>query len=834
MKHWSIFSPVSFRSSLPLVVVAFFAPSPLPANLRLSRICRFVAPLSCVLLCLGLISAFAAPTDAQAQANEWTWVGGSNTVGANGGQPGVYGTLGTPAIGNVPGGRFAPVTWTDASGDFWLFGGQGFDANGDYGDLNDLWEFSPSAKEWTWVAGSNTPSQPGVYGTLGTPAAGNVPGARYTSVSWTDGNGHLWLFGGGGFDSISGDSGLLNDLWEFDPSMNKWTWRSGSDTINQSGAYGVLGTPAAGNVPGGRGYTAVSWIDSSGNLWFFGGYGYDSTGTLGWLNDLWEFNPSTNQWTWRNGATTVSQPGVYGTLGTPAAGNAPGGRYAAVNWTDGSGDFWLFGGNGYEPDTTAAYLNDLWQFNPSNSEWTWKNGSSAYSQSGMYGTIGTPAAGNTPGGRNFASSWTDKSGNFWLFGGQGDDSASNQGYLNDLWEFNPSTNEWAWIGGSTTFSCSSSTCNPPGVYGTLGVAAAANIPGGRDGAVTWTDSTGNLWLFGGYGFDSTGSGGVLNDLWEYQPAPSPPPTAPIAQITPNPLSFIAISYGASETLPLNIENIGGGMLTLTSVPVVNGPSYKVIGNNCPSAGLIAQASCQLTIEFDPVTVGPHNDTMPVFTNGGNVVVNLNGTAGGVGTILENPLNFGTIPFGTTETLQLKVYDYFLNGLPTVTFSVSGPSYTVLPGSTCLAGIIANSFCTANIEFDPRVVGTHNDVLTVTPSVGKPSTVSLTGVTSGIGAEMEAPLNFGAIPFGTTETLLLTVYDVGISGPVAIGTAINGPSYKVLTTAQNTCLAGIAEGGSCTLPVEFDPASVGTHDDLLTLTPGGGAAPSTVRLNGGAN
>jgi hypothetical protein len=35
----------------------------------------------------------------------------------------------------------------------------------------------------------------------------------------------------------------------------------------------------------------VSWVDAAGNLWFFGGDGYDSTGAQGYLNDLWEFEP---------------------------------------------------------------------------------------------------------------------------------------------------------------------------------------------------------------------------------------------------------------------------------------------------------------------------------------------------------------------------------------------------------------------------------------------------------------------------------------------------------------------------------------------------------------
>lgn len=66
----------------------------------------------------------------------------------------------------------------------------------------------------TWVSGSNAGKQHGVYGTKGSPASGNVPGARSNSVSWTDGHGNLWFFGGYGYD-VSGSNGPLNDLWKF-------------------------------------------------------------------------------------------------------------------------------------------------------------------------------------------------------------------------------------------------------------------------------------------------------------------------------------------------------------------------------------------------------------------------------------------------------------------------------------------------------------------------------------------------------------------------------------------------------------------------------------------
>ena len=67
---------------------------------------------------------------------------------------------------------------------------------------------------WTWVSGSNTYLQKGIYGTKGTAASSNIPGARNSAVSWLDSSGKLWLFGGDGYDS-AGNQGLLNDLWQY-------------------------------------------------------------------------------------------------------------------------------------------------------------------------------------------------------------------------------------------------------------------------------------------------------------------------------------------------------------------------------------------------------------------------------------------------------------------------------------------------------------------------------------------------------------------------------------------------------------------------------------------
>jgi N-acetylneuraminic acid mutarotase len=334
------------------------------------------------LLTLLLFLAGLSPRLA-AQVNEWTWMGGS-IPDVNSYPWGDYGTKGVPAPGNVPGGRSGAVSWTDASGNIWLFGGAGL------GSQNDLWKYTPPTGEWTWMSGSNPSSNsnpPGVYGTLGVPAADNVPGGRGSAVTWTDASGNLWLFGGGGYDA-AGTNGALNDLWKYTPSTGDWTWMSGSNTANQPGVNGTKGVPAAGNVPGAR-TSAVSGTDASGNLWLFGGQDQNGNG----LNDLWKYTPATGEWTWMGGSNAVNQPGVYGTKGVPAAGNVPGARYEAASWTDSSGNLWLFGGEGDDATSNGGRLNDLWKYTPSTGEWTWISGSNTANQGGVYGTQGVPAPG---------------------------------------------------------------------------------------------------------------------------------------------------------------------------------------------------------------------------------------------------------------------------------------------------------------------------------------------------------------------------------------------------------------------------------------------------------
>lgn len=452
-------------------------------------------PLTQILLiCLILIAGCGTDnTSNNEPARSWTWMGGDNSIS----QSGSYGTRGTPSPTNKPGARYGAVSGTGNSGKVWLFGGYGTDGSGGSGPLNDLWSWDGFL--WTWQAGDSVAGQMfSDYGVKGITAATNKPGARYDAASWVDVSGNFWLFGGVGLDSNGNN--FLNDLWKWD-GVN-WTWVSG-DTVQSVGVYGIKGTATAANKPGSRS-GAVTWTDRVGNLWLFGGLGFDEYGGWGNLNDLWRWD-GTN-WTWISGDNITGQPGVCGTKGIASPTNKPGSREFAVSGYDRAGNFLLFGGSG-AGTSDSGYLNDLWKWDGAN--WTWISGDDTPGfQNYNYGTKGVAGPLNKIGGRLKATSWTDAIGNFWVFGGRGTDgTGTSGGSLNDLWRWD-GTN-WTWMAGDALNGQS-------GVYGTIGSPGVTNTPGARYGSVSWCDKSGILWLLGGYGNANSQSPRYLNDLWRYR------------------------------------------------------------------------------------------------------------------------------------------------------------------------------------------------------------------------------------------------------------------------------------------------------------------------------
>jgi N-acetylneuraminic acid mutarotase len=733
--------------------------------------------------------------------------------GTTANQSGIYGTLGTPAAGNYPGGRLGAASWTDSGGNLWLFGGNGLDSNGTVGLLNDLWEFTTSSNQWTWMGGSSTIANscfqydigknvcatPGVYGTLGAPAAGNAPGSRAGATTWTDSNGHLWLFGGWGLDVSHQDQYYYNELWEFDPSTKEWTWMGGSST--------------------GTGSSCFLWP----NMWF----------------------------------PYCGEQGAYGTLGAPSGGSSPGGRNGATGWIDNHGGLWLFGGQGFDANGQFSDLNDVWQFTPSTNQWAWMGGPNTVypelasgSQLGVYGTLGIPDAGNIPPTRYDAASWKDTTGNLWLFGGErtGWWGSDYFAMLDDLWEFTPSTNKWTWMGGD-------STNYHRGVYGTLGTPTPGNDPGERTAMSSWTDSKGNLWLFGGQFFGQYTAGDTVyaNDVWEYQPAQGPLPTT----ATPT-FSVPGGTYVGTQTVSISDSTNGttiyytiDGSTPTTKSAVYYGPisvpysiTFKAfaVAIGCFDSSVVS-ASYTLsnqaaTPTFSPPAgayLTPQTVTLSDSTPGATIYYN----RGGSSLSTSSSVYTGPITLSYTGAIyamavasgysnSTEVYATYTIGLPqaaTPIFSVAGGTYntpqtvsisSATPGSTIYYAINSTPTTASSVYTSPITVSSTEtlEAIAVAPSYANSSlraaTYTITPLPDFSLAASPASMSLAA----------------GQSGKAAISvTPLNGFNSAVSFTCS-----GLPLGASCSFSPSTLTLSGTAASTTLTVT----ASPATAAIRRHSN
>lgn len=99
------------------------------------------------------------------------------------------------------------------------------------------------------------------------------------------------------------------------------------------------------------------------------------------LNDVWEFDLTTNNWRWLKGSNQTNVFGVYGTQGVALENGGPGGRREAGAWQVGN-KVYLFGGEG-KAASTSGVLNDLWEFDLNTNNWRWLKGSDLADQEGL-------------------------------------------------------------------------------------------------------------------------------------------------------------------------------------------------------------------------------------------------------------------------------------------------------------------------------------------------------------------------------------------------------------------------------------------------------------------
>jgi Galactose oxidase, central domain len=204
---------------------------------------------------------------------------------------------------------------------------------------------------------------------------------------------------------------------------------------------------------------------------------------------------SQNQWAFMGGYLDSSLPSgnLSNGIGLLSPLNKPASREHC-----GSGIYnnkiWIFGGNG------NGVGSDVWYYDIALRSWAFVS-NRGFNE--IFVEKNTESLTAHPGERSRMASAMDTKGNFWTFGGETKDLGYHTGW-NDLWKYNTVTNNWTWIGGSSTHTSS-------GSYQT----ALPDWPRARYRARGWFDEDGNYWIFGGLFYDGINPPFPLNDMWKY-------------------------------------------------------------------------------------------------------------------------------------------------------------------------------------------------------------------------------------------------------------------------------------------------------------------------------
>ncbi|MCP9747818.1 kelch repeat-containing protein [Lacihabitans sp. CS3-21] len=389
--------------------------------------------------------------------------------------------------GNHPSPRQGAMLWNDKKGSIYMFGGEGVEETGEVGVFNELWSFNLTTQSWELKKGNRKVNQKVERYAKSIESFNTQPEGRKGASTWVDKNGDLWMFGGRGFDNVSN----YDQMWHFSAKKNTWILMGGSDKTNQKNNVSIKKENSAGSLPGAR-YGSAFWTDKDGNFWMFGGSVYSNDKAKdSYLADLWQFD--FNKKTWILVAGPIEEDPKVSPSDKEDFGRIPSARAQASSWYNSNNNsLYIYGGYGLDPKALGdGGLSDLWQFDIIAKRWILLKGKSGHFEKSNTGVTEVASDDVTPGFRHEAINWTDDLGDFWLFGGQRT-TQNNIMYLNnDIWKYSPSNNKWMYI---------QSNGNPP-------------IQKGGNG---FSDSNGNLWIFGGNYVDSELTNRVSNDLWKFK------------------------------------------------------------------------------------------------------------------------------------------------------------------------------------------------------------------------------------------------------------------------------------------------------------------------------
>jgi len=678
---------------------------------------------------------------------------------------------------------------------------------------------------------------------------------RYDAASFSIGrNGYV----GTGYDG----STYYKDFWAYDPDANQWTQKVDFGGTARYGAAGfAIGTKGyLGTGYDGATYYRDLWeYDTVNNAWTpkrdltfsilnlrrfaavgfaIGSKGYIGTGRSQFTTwqDLWEYDPATDQW-----ANRASLP--------------EGARYDAVGFAIGGKGYI---GMGYIMAATTVYYKDFWEYDPAANAW---------SKKADFGDTTPPDETGRGGSFGFA------------IGGKGYVGAGHDGsaYYKDFWEYDSGINTvpdpFIFTDQTNVARNTVMTSNTITVSG-LGAAAFISIAGGTysingqpyvntDGTVNNGDTVSVRQTSSASYSTKTNATltiGGLSDTFSVTTLAAPPDQFIFTDQTDVPLSTVMTSntitvsgLGAPASISITggTYSVNGGPYINTNGTVNNGDTVSV--RQTSSASYSTKTDATLTIgsvsdTFSVTTRAVPPDTTPdpfTFTDQTGVPLNTVITSN---TITVSGISAAAVISITGGTYSINGGAYVntvgtVNNNDTVTVQqTSAGNYVTKTDATLTIGGLSDIFSVTTLEAPadltpdqftfndqtdaPLSTGIVSNTITVS-GISSPTPISITGGTYSIngGTYVNA---VGTVNNNDTITVQLTS-----AGNYATKTEATLTIGGLSDTFSVTTLAAPAD----MTPDQFtfnDQTDVSLSTGIVsnTITVSGISSPAPISITGG--
>ncbi len=288
--------------------------------------------------------------------------------------------------------------------------------------------------------------------------------------------------------------------------------------------------------------------------------------------------------------------------------------------------------------------------------------------------------------------------------------------------------------------------------------------------------------------------------------------APVVMLSASSLTFPSTTVNTSSAAQtITLTNTGNAPLSISNIAALIGSNIFAQTNNCTSAAIAVNASCTITITYNPIYVGKDTANLVITDNATptSQTVALSGTSvsGPSPAVTFTPasLTFPATQVASTSPTQTAMLTN--SGTAALTISSIAASAGFAQSNTCPPSLAANASCAITVTSTPAAVGAYTGTITIADNAtGSPQTIALAGT----GAAFSAP----------TITLTGTAATLTYGQPVTLNASATGAQSSgnytwSLLDGTAVVTSGVAYSSMFSYTIATPTA--GTHSYTAVLT-----------------